>query len=164
MEQGFCSDTDQSGLGVTSHESSPRRSRGRPGRMLAAVHMGALAGRVRSDGLILMRSGPLAASRRMGERLMVRDAREGRPHHEVCMHTGVPRNSFNITINYFSKPAAKPPVTRPNGDAVHQAIGQRRCCPFIAGGRPPVTSIHREICPCPNVLHFYPPPPLVRWP
>jgi len=75
-----------------------------------------------------------------------------------------PGEVSNITINYSSKPAAKPPVTRPNGDAVHQAIGQRRCCPFIAGGRPPVTSIHREICPCPSVLHFYPPPPLVRWP
>src|SRR6202171_1952580 len=70
----------------------------------------------------------------------------------------------NITINYSSKPAPKPPVTRPNGDAVHQALGQRRCCPFIAGGRPPVTSIHREICPCPSVLHFYRPPTLVRWP
>src|SRR5882724_4513296 len=141
----------------------PATSAGRPGRMLAAVHMGALAGRVRSNGLILMRSGPLAASRRVGDRLMVRDARRALLTMR-CTHTGVPRNSFNITINYSSKLAAKPPVTRPNGDAVHQPIGQRRCCPFIAGGRPPVTSIHREICPCPNVLHFYPPPPLVRWP
>src|SRR5450631_2908887 len=42
-----------------------------------------------------------------------------------------------ITINYSSKPAPRPPVTRRNGDAVNRAIGQRRCCfqlPAISAG------------------------------
>src|SRR5712675_3228851 len=37
--------------------------------------------------------------------------------------------SFKLRKIYFLKPAPKPPVARPNDDAVNQATGQRRCCP-----------------------------------
>jgi uncharacterized surface protein with fasciclin (FAS1) repeats len=44
-------------------------------------------------------------------------------------HTSAAAKSFKLAKIYFLKPRAKPPVTRPNGDAVNPTIGQRCCCP-----------------------------------
>src|SRR5664279_3808924 len=52
--------------------------------------------------------------------------------------------SFKSAKIYSLKPAPKPPVTRANGDAVFSLNGPASLLPLIAGGRPPVTSIHRE--------------------
>src|SRR5258708_8874159 len=79
-----------------------------------------------------------------------------------------PKIVSNITINYPPKPAEKPPVARPNGDAVRSSTRPASLLPLIAGGGPPVTSIHRETihvkaycifdrrspqCPCPHGHH-----------
>src|SRR6266446_5575418 len=48
---------------------------------------------------------------------------------DVGAHTVGAEKSFKLRKIYFLKPAPKPPVARPNDDAVNQATGQRRCCP-----------------------------------
>src|SRR6266849_2077803 len=106
MEPGFCSDADQSGLGATSHELSPRRARGRPGRMLAAVHMGALAvafaptalsrGAVSWPRLEGWVTGTWFETRANSALLTTR-----------CAHTAVPRNSFKHHNKLFFETGPK---------------------------------------------------------
>jgi uncharacterized surface protein with fasciclin (FAS1) repeats len=57
----------------------------------------------------------------------------------MSAHTGFAAKSFNCAKIYSLKPASKPPVTRPNGDAVNPIPGSVVVGPLIAGGHPLVT-------------------------